>query len=62
MRLDFRPLSVATVIDSALDGTVRPTAVEKGVHPRVDVDPRAGPIMGDPDRFQQVIWNLLSTR
>jgi CheY-like chemotaxis protein len=23
------------------------------------VDPRAAPIMGDPDRLQQVVWNLL---
>ena len=24
------------------------------------LDPRAGPIMGDPDRLQQVLWNLLT--
>ena len=24
------------------------------------VDPRAGPVSGDPDRMQQVVWNLLS--
>src|SRR3546814_2346020 len=29
---------------------------------RLDValDPRAGPISGDPDRLQQIMWNLLS--
>jgi CheY-like chemotaxis protein len=27
---------------------------------RVDLDPRAGPVRGDPDRLQQVVWNLLS--
>jgi signal transduction histidine kinase len=26
----------------------------------VDVDPDVGPITGDPDRLQQVVWNLLS--
>jgi CheY-like chemotaxis protein/anti-sigma regulatory factor (Ser/Thr protein kinase) len=24
------------------------------------LDPRAGPVSGDPDRLQQVVWNLLS--
>jgi PAS domain S-box-containing protein len=59
MRLDVRPLNVVTVLEAALD-TVRPTAAAKGVHLESVVDPRAGAMMGDPARLQQVIWNLLS--
>ncbi len=59
MRLDVRPLNVAAVLEAALD-TVRPTAAAKGVRLESVVDPRAGAMMGDPARLQQVIWNLLS--
>ena len=27
---------------------------------RPSIDPRVGPVSGDPDRLQQVVWNLLS--
>ena len=57
MRLDVRPLSIAAVLDAALD-TVRPTAAAKGVHLEAIFDPRVRPIMGDPARLQQVAWNL----
>src|SRR5262249_12266211 len=26
----------------------------------LDLDPRVGPVSGDPDRLQQVVWNLLT--
>jgi CheY-like chemotaxis protein len=58
LRLDVRPVDVAAVIEAALD-TVRPAADAKGVRLQSVVDPRAAPIMGDPDRLQQVVWNLL---
>ncbi len=58
LRLDVAPVDVATVIDAALDA-VRPAADAKGVHLQTVVDPRATPIMGDADRLQQVLWNLL---
>jgi PAS domain S-box-containing protein len=58
MRLDVRPLDVAAVLEAALD-TVRPAAAAKGVHLEAVVDPRAGAMMGDPGRIQQVAWNLL---
>ena len=58
MRLDVRPLNVATVLEAALD-TVRPTAAAKGVHLERIFDPRVGALMGDPARLQQVAWNLL---
>jgi signal transduction histidine kinase len=59
MRLDVRPVDLRTVIDGSLDA-VRPAAEAKGIRIQSVLDPRAGPITGDPDRLQQVIWNLLS--
>lgn len=58
MRLDVRPMSAVTVIESALD-TVRPAATAKGVHLERVLDPGVGVMMGDPARLQQVVWNLL---
>src|SRR6185295_10925941 len=58
MRLDVQPLNVSTVLEAALD-TVRPAATTKSIRLESALDPRAGPIMGDPGRLQQVAWNLL---
>jgi PAS domain S-box-containing protein len=58
MRLDVRPLEIAAVLEAALD-SVRPAAAAKGVRLEAIIDPRAGAMMGDPGRIQQVAWNLL---
>lgn len=39
---------------------IRPAADAKGVRLVVDVDPSVGEMMADPDRLQQIVWNLLS--
>lgn len=39
---------------------LRPAAEGKGIRLIKVLDPRSGPITGDPDRPQQVLWNLLS--
>ncbi|MGH7388690.1 MAG: hybrid sensor histidine kinase/response regulator [Candidatus Rokuibacteriota bacterium] len=58
MRLDVRPVALDGVIHAALD-TVRPAAEAKGIRLQPLLDPRASPIKGDPERLQQVVWNLL---
>jgi signal transduction histidine kinase/DNA-binding response OmpR family regulator len=58
MRLDVRPLDLTVVVDAALD-VVRPAAEAKGLLLQPILDPQALRITGDPDRLQQVIWNLL---
>ena len=58
MRLDVRPTNVAAVLEAALE-TVQPAADAKSIRLESVLDPRTGPIMGDPDRLQQVAWNLL---
>jgi signal transduction histidine kinase/ActR/RegA family two-component response regulator len=58
-RLDLQRVDVAAVIDATVE-TVRPTAEAKGVRLGVTLDPLAGPVLGDPNRLQQVLWNLLT--
>jgi light-regulated signal transduction histidine kinase (bacteriophytochrome)/CheY-like chemotaxis protein len=59
MRLDVRPVELVRVVESALE-SVHPMAEAKGVRLQAVLDPRAGPVMGDPQRLQQVVWNLLT--
>ena len=59
LRLDVKAVALASVIEAAVD-TLRPAAEAKSIRLQPVVDPRAGPVSGDPDRLQQIVWNLLS--
>jgi PAS domain S-box-containing protein len=59
LRLDIRPLDLRNVIEAALDA-VRPAADAKGIRLRAELDRWAVAFVGDPDRLQQVMWNLLT--
>ena len=59
LRLEMRPVDLGAVVMAAIE-TVRPTAGGKGIGLNVRVDPRAAVVSGDPDRLQQVVWNLLT--
>ena len=59
LRLDVRTIELPAIIEAALDA-VRPAAEAKGVRLQSLIDPLAGPISGDADRLQQIIWNLLT--
>ena len=58
LRLDVRPVDLATVVEEALD-TLRPAAAAKEIHIEASLE-GGGRVSGDPDRLQQVIWNLVS--
>jgi CheY-like chemotaxis protein len=58
LRLDMRPVDIGEVIAEAVD-TVRPTAEARGVNLVVAIN-HVGPVSGDAQRLQQVIWNLLT--
>jgi signal transduction histidine kinase len=58
LRLELRPLELEPVIDAAVDA-LRPAAQAKGVELSCTLK-RTGVVMGDPDRLQQVMWNLLA--
>ncbi|HEX7812912.1 MAG TPA: ATP-binding protein [Burkholderiales bacterium] len=59
VRLDIQPIEPLSFIEAAIE-SVRPAADAKGIRLEKILDPTAGPISGDPNRLQQVIWNLLT--
>jgi PAS domain S-box-containing protein len=59
LRLEVRPLELHPVIEAVLE-TVQTAANAKGIEIRAHLDRRAGKTNGDPDRLQQVMWNLLT--
>jgi PAS domain S-box-containing protein len=58
LRLEVRPIELAVLVEAAAD-SIRPAAEAKGITVDLSVGFR-GRVMGDPDRVQQVIWNLLT--
>ena len=59
LRLDVQPVELPLVMHNAV-ATMQPAADAKGVRLQTILDPRVGPVAGDRDRLQQVVWNLLS--
>jgi signal transduction histidine kinase/CheY-like chemotaxis protein len=59
LRLDVRSVELARMIEAVVDG-VRPAADARNIHLQTAIDPQISPISGDPDRLQQIIWNLVS--
>jgi PAS domain S-box-containing protein len=58
MRLELRSVELTKVAEAALDA-VRPAAEAKAIRLRAVFDPRVPALHADPDRLQQVVWNLL---
>jgi PAS domain S-box-containing protein len=59
LRLDIRIIDLLAVVNAAID-SIRPAADAKGIRLHFMLDPAAGPISGDADRLQQIVWNLLT--
>jgi PAS domain S-box-containing protein len=57
LRLELKPIELAPVVEAALDA-VRPAAEAKGLHLTAETEFQ-GTVLGDPDRLQQVVWNLI---
>ena len=57
--LDVRAVELAPLIEAIVDG-VRPAADARNIHLKMAIDPGTSPVSGDPDRLQQIIWNLVS--
>jgi CheY-like chemotaxis protein len=58
LRFDAEPTDLRGVVGAAVD-TVRHAASAKNITLRAEFEPGVGPVMGDPRRLQQVVWNLL---
>jgi len=59
LRLDVRTVDLLSIVNAAID-SIRPAADAKGIRLQTTLDPAAGPLSGDADRLQQIVWNLLS--
>ncbi len=59
VRLDVQRVDLAAVVQAAVE-TVRPAANAKGVRFQMVLDPVSPTVSGDPNRLQQIFWNLLS--
>ena len=58
VRLDVRRIDLRSILHRSFE-TTSFKAQAKGIQLKSVTDPRAEPISGDPDRLQQVFWNLL---
>ena len=59
LRLQVRPVNLVPVIESAIE-SVRLAAEAKSIRLQSVLDSEAGLLLGDANRLQQVVWNLLS--
>jgi signal transduction histidine kinase/ActR/RegA family two-component response regulator len=59
LRLSVQPVDLGTIIMAAVDG-LRPAAEAKQIRLQLQLDSPVGQVSGDPDRLQQVAWNLIS--
>jgi len=59
LHLEVQPLELAPLIESVVDD-LRPSADARRIHLQMDLDPQPNPISGDPERVQQILWNILS--
>ena len=59
VRLDVQAADLAAIVEAAVN-TVRPAAEAKEIRLHTILDPLARPVRGDPNRLQQIFWNLLT--
>jgi PAS domain S-box-containing protein len=59
IRLNVQPVEFPAIVQGAVDA-ITPAADAKGVRIETILDPEAAPVSGDPERIQQVLWNLLA--
>ena len=59
VRLNIASLDLVAVVDAALT-SARPAASAKGIALSREIEAPGRTVPGDPDRLQQVVWNLLA--
>jgi PAS domain S-box-containing protein len=59
IRLNVQSVEFPDIVSNAVEA-VMPAADAKGVRLETVLDPQAAPVSGDPERLQQILWNLLA--
>jgi signal transduction histidine kinase/ActR/RegA family two-component response regulator len=59
LHLEIRSADLTSIVQAAID-TVRPAAAARNISLEVRLDRAALRLQGDPDRLQQVVWNLVN--
>lgn len=59
LRLEMQPVDVLSIALAAVD-VIGPSAKAKQIEIRTTLDPKTPRVLGDQQRLQQIIWNLLS--
>lgn len=59
LRLKLQQVDVCAIVNGVIE-TVRPNATAKGIQLQLQADVPAVTLDADPDRLQQVVWNLLT--
>ena len=59
LRLDVRPVELSPVVNAAIEA-LSFAAESKEIDIQYVPGPGVGPVSGDPERLQQVVWNLIS--
>src|SRR5206468_8558968 len=59
LRLDLRSIDPAEIAMHAVE-TVQPASEAKHIQIETIFDPGCGTILCDPERLQQIVWNLLA--
>jgi len=59
LRLEWTPVELASTVDGAIDA-VRAAADAKDITLELELERDLGPVRGDRNRLQQIVWNLVS--
>ncbi|HEY0099689.1 MAG TPA: ATP-binding protein, partial [Pyrinomonadaceae bacterium] len=59
LQINSRPVAIAPTVEAAI-ATLRPAAEAKAMTLKLSLGEATGLVFGDPDRLQQIIWNLVS--
>jgi CheY-like chemotaxis protein len=59
LRLNLQALDLSDVVRHAVEA-ITPSAETRKIHVRADLESGVGPISGDAERIQQIVWNLLT--
>ncbi|MBD2342674.1 sensor histidine kinase [Anabaena subtropica] len=59
LRLNTQPVDLIPIVEAAIDN-LRPATEAKDICLEYQFDPTVGVVMGDANRLQQIVWNLVA--